>query len=88
MAKEPFEPGDPDETEHDNEVAEPRPGDVAGERVGELCDQDDENKVVEQLEETDRPIFFDPAMRPRRPAPPLCGVRSRVISRTTWWSSA
>ena len=46
-------PRDPHQREHDGELPESTPGQVAGQVVSALCDQHDHGQVVEQLQRAD-----------------------------------
>ena len=59
-------PGDPHQREHDGELAEPGPGQVPGQAVCGLGDQDDHGQVVEQFERTDHTLARLLAVRTRR----------------------
>ena len=50
------EPGDPHQSEHRGELAQPGPVEVAAPGPAGLGDQDDDDQVVEQFQRADGPL--------------------------------
>ena len=60
------QPGDPGETEENGELADTPPTDVTCQVVSSSPDNDHVDEVVEQLEETDRAVFYHLTVGTRR----------------------